>query len=119
MFILALFLTLYPLLGESCSCAGFSNRRQTLVDGICRGNVFSGIVVGATCSCGHVSYGSGYPSNLLECRSFSYSATDDSYTVQIINREQYDDDYGYDYLPTFIRTCEEAENVLVPGIYYS
>ena len=100
-----LFLSLYPLLGESCSCAKFSGRSETLAQGICARNaqVYSGVVVSATCTCSEA--------DLHDCREVSYSAIDDSYAVEIINRVNYT---SYD---ADIKTCREAENILAPGSY--
>ena len=100
-----LFLSLYPLLGKSCSCAKFPDRYETLAQGICARNaqVYSGVVVSATCTCSEA--------DLHDCREVSYSAIDDSYAVEIINRVNYTF-----YHTDIIKTCMEAENILAPGI---
>ena len=101
-----LFLSLYPLLGKSCSCAEFPDRYETLAQGICARNaqVYSGVVVSATCTCSEA--------DLHDCREVSYSAIDDSYAVEIINRVNYTF-----YHTDIIKTCMEAENILAPGSY--
>ena len=105
-----LFLSLYPLLGQCCSCAGISNRYQTLKNGICGGgDVYSAVVVGATCNClSETVSDSDY-----ECRTYSYSPSYDSYSAEIASRYTCDEARFDD----FLTTCMQTENVLAPGTY--
>ena len=102
--LLLVFLSLYPALGYSCSCFEFSNRFETLSDGIERGEVYSAVVISATCTC--VADGIHY------CRTYSYSESNPSYTAEIEAKVDVDSDFKFDYL----KTCMEAENSLAPGI---
>lgn len=102
--LLLIFLSLYPVLGHSCSCFRFPNRFETLSDGVERGEVYSAVVIGATCTC--------VADNFHECRTYSYSASNDSYTAEIIAKVDVDSNRMFDYL----KTCMEAENILAPGI---
>ena len=104
--ILIVFLSLYPLLGWSCSCFDFPDRYETLRRGICYGEVFSGVVVGATCSC--ISQ-----ENRVDCREYLYSEDNDTYSAEVITRAQFDSD---SYFREFLKTCMQAEDTLAPGI---
>ena len=102
--LLLAFLSLYPVLGHSCSCFKFPNRLETLSDGIERGEVYSAVVIGASCTC--------VADNFHDCRTYSYTASNNSYTAEIIARVDVDSDRNFDYL----KTCMKAENDLAPGI---
>ena len=106
---LVVFLSLGPLLGQSCSCFRFPDRSETLRRGICYGEVYSGVVVGATCSCIVPDIG-------VDCREYTYSEDGNTYSAEVITRAQFDsDDYFRSY---FLKTCTQAEDILAPGIYY-
>ena len=102
--ILVVFLTLCPLLGQSCSCFRFPDRSETLRQGICYGEVYSGVVVGATCSCIVPDIG-------VDCREYTYSEDSDTYSAEVVTRAQFDSD-GY-----FLKMCRQAEDTLAPGSY--
>ena len=105
-----LLLSLYPLLGQCCSCPfPFPSRSQTLNSDICGGgDVYSVVVVGATCNClSETVQDSDY-----ECRTYSYSPSNDSYSAGIAARFTCDrNNFG-----GFLTTCVQTENVLAPGI---
>ena len=105
MFLLLLFFSLNPILGHACSCVEFLNRFETLSDGIERGEVYSAVVISATCTC--VAHDVHY------CRTYSYSASNDSYTAEVVAQVYVDSKYNIG----FVKTCVEAENDLAPGIY--
>ena len=96
----------YPLLVQGCTCP-MVDRTETLKQALQRrGNqVYSGVVVGATCSC--------YNGNgTVDCRSYSYSEENDTYIANIVARVRVDVD-GW---PQFIlRSCMRAENDLAIG----
>ena len=107
-----LLLSLYPLLGHCCSCPiPFPSRSQTLNSGICGGgDVYSVVVVGATCNC---LSGTVQDSD-YECRTYSYSPSNDSYSAEIAARFTCDRNY-FGGFPS-VTTCVQTENVLAPGI---
>ena len=97
----------YPLLGQSCSCAFFSSDRyETLREGICfgtgTGEVYSGVVVGATCSCI-------VRENRVDCREYSYSEDNGTYSAEVITRVQ------TDFITTSLKTCTQVEDILGAG----
>ena len=102
MFLLLLFFSLNPILGHACSCLEFSNRFETLSDGIERGEVYSAVVISATCNC--------VADDIHYCRMYSYSESNASYTAEVIAQVYVDSKY-------FLKTCVEAENNLAPGIH--
>ena len=104
--LLVIILSLSPQLGQSCSCVGFSNRLETFQDGVCWGDVYSGVVVGATCSCRAAD-------NLLDCRE--YSRNGDSYSSRVLTRVKLNTTNSFvDY---YLKTCTQAGNILSPGMY--
>ena len=98
----------YPLLVQGCKCL-IVDRTGTLDQALQRrGNqVYSGVVVGATCSC--------YNGNgTVDCRSYSYFEENDTYIANIVARVRVDVD-GW---PHFVlRSCTRAENDLAIGTY--
>jgi hypothetical protein len=106
---LLVFLSLYPLLGRCCSCSYFSGRYETLKDGICSNYpVYTGVVVGATCTC----LADEEDNNIFDCRRYTYSEEDKSYSDEVINTVRVEGSYGYE---NFVKTCTQAENVLAQG----
>ena len=106
--LVAVFLSLHPLLGQTCSCFKFSNRFETLRDGVCGGEVYSGVVVSATCTC----LSETVIDNRYECRTYSYSASNESYSAEVTTKfECIYNNSGSD----FLKTCMQAENDLAPG----
>lgn len=100
-------LTLYPRLGQSCSCKDISNRLETLRDGICWGDVYSGVVLGATCSCNLVN-------GTYDCRQYSYSPNANSYASRVLTRvELLNSDSPF--FDEFLKTCTQAGNILADG----
>ena len=96
----------YPLLVQGCKCL-FVDRTETLDQALQRrdNQVYSGVVVGATCSC--------YNGNgTVDCRSYSYSEENDTYTANIVIRVRVDTDPSYLY---YLRSCTRAENDLTIG----
>lgn len=99
--LVVIFLSLYPLLGQTCSCAFFPDRSETLRYGLCdNANVYSAVVVSATCTCA---------ADTNECRTYSYSESNQSYSADIITASD------CLYNPEFIKTCMQAEVLLAPG----
>lgn len=109
--LVVIFLSLYPLLGQTCSCVSYPNRLETLRNGICddkfNPDVYSAVVVSATCTCAADSN---------ECRTYSYTESDQSYSADIITASD------CLYNPGFLKTCMQAEVLLAPGmtasVYY-
>ena len=100
------FLSLAPLLGESCSCFHFSDRSETLSDGICDGEVYSGVVVGATCSCLEGT-------DLVDCREYSFSESNNAYSAEVLRRVKLNVSHSFG----IIKTCPQAAETLAPGSY--
>ena len=77
LFHVLLFLSLYPILGHSCSkLFELRDRLETLTNGIERGEVYSAVVIGASCPCVADNF-----YEYLECRltySSSYTSGDHS-----------------------------------------
>ena len=70
--------------------------------------MYSAVVVGATCNC----LSETVLDNDYECRTYSYSPSDDSYSAEIAARFTCDrNNFG-----GFLTTCMQTENVLAPGI---
>ena len=106
MFLLLVFFSLNPILGHACSCYNeFPNRFETLSYGIERGEVYSAVVIGATCTC--------VADDIHYCLTYSYSESSASYTAEVIAKFYVDAIYNSD----FLKTCVEAENNLAPGIH--
>ena len=69
--------------------------------------MYSAVVVGATCNClSETVSDSDY-----ECRTYSYSPSDESYSAEIASRYTCDEPRFDD----FLTTCMQTENVLAPG----
>ena len=101
-------LSFYPQLGQSCSCSGLSGRFETLRNSVCWGEVYSGVVIGATCSC-IASY------STIDCREYSYTANDDSYTSRVLTRVELNTDYPV-HTNGLLKTCLQTGKVLSQGI---
>ena len=113
--LLALILSLYPIVGESCSCYQFINSYETLLGGYCNREVYSGVPVGATCTClASEEERDGYR---LDCRQYSYSEGDGVYSEEVLRRVNLETNrLGHS------QTCSQAEDTLSPGRdvdYYS
>ena len=109
--VFVLFLSLYPLLGKSCSCVEI-NRFETLRDGVCYGDAYTGVVLEATCTCQEGTAAEG--SATLDCRKFSYSEKDNTYSAEVVRRVELREDF---IGQGFIKTCPKAEGTLAPGSY--
>ena len=109
--LLALFLSLYPIVGESCSCYQFINSYDTLLGGYCNREVYSGVPVGATCTClASEEERDGYR---LDCRQYSYSEGDGVYSEEVLRRVNLETNrLGHSQS---IKTCSQAEDTLSPG----
>ena len=110
--ILVIFLSIYPLLGECCSCRSISNRNEALKQGVCYGDAYTGVVLGATCTCGEGTAGEG--TETFDCREYSYSESEGTYTAEVLSRVEVSDtfdDYKY-----YIKTCKDAEDTLAQGM---
>ena len=113
--LLVFLVSLCPVL-VSCSCASDFcvppnvNRTETLKEALVysRSQVYSGVVLGATCSCFNGD-------SAMDCRRYSYSEESGIYTVDVINRV-----VGIDarnlHFNFYFKTCTEAErNCLAVG----
>lgn len=110
--VFVLFLSLYPLLGKSCSCVDESNRFETLRNGVCYGDAYTGVVLEATCTCLEGTAAEG--SATFDCRKFSYSEKDNTYSAEVIRRVELRGNFD-GFTSHYIKTCPKAEDTLAPG----
>ena len=107
--LVTIFVTLCPLLGFCCSCAKILNRYETLEDGICTREVYTAVVVAATCNCRTETV----LDDRFDCRR--YAVNGDSYSVETLTRLTCLDGNKL-YSRDLLKTCMQAENDLAPGI---
>ena len=116
--VFVLFLSIYPLFGECCSCFDINSRYEVLRDGVCDGGAYAGVVLGATCTC--FAGTTTENSKTFDCREYSYSESDDIYSAEIVRRVELSSDIRLDvYINQLIKTCEKAEDTLARGMVYS
>jgi hypothetical protein len=109
--VLVLFLSIYPLFGECCSCFDISSRYEALRDGVCEGYAYTGVVLGATCTCFEGTTTENYKT--FDCREYSYSESDNIYSAEIVRRVEL-----RVYTNQLIKTCEKAEDTLARGVTF-
>ncbi|CAI8034056.1 Cation channel sperm-associated protein subunit epsilon [Geodia barretti] len=115
--VFVLFLSIYPLFGECCSCFDTSSRYEALRDGVCDGGAYAGVVLGATCTCFEGTTTEN--SKTFDCREYSYSESDDIYSAEIVRRVELSSDIRLDvYINQLIKTCEKAEDTLARGVTF-
>ena len=107
--LVTIFVTLCPPLGFCCSCSSIYNRYETLEDGICSREVYTAVVVGATCNCRTETV----LDNRFDCRR--YAVNGDSYSVETLARLTCSGESNFSPRD-ILKTCMQAENDLAPGI---
>ena len=101
-----LLIALYPIAGHCCSCVTYPvDRYDTFVNGVCHGDVYSGVVLEATCTC-RAEGGEGR----LDCRQYSYSEEDGVYSEEVLRRVDLPDSARFS-----IKNCTQAEDITGPG----
>lgn len=106
--LITLLLSLHPRNGQSCECDGSDfTRFTTMRKGVCSNQVYSGVVVGATCSCRAAD-------DAIDCRQYSYDEEDASYSSRVLSRVELLDAIDPFY-ENYLSTCMKAENDLSPG----
>ena len=108
--VLASLILTSPLLVLGCGvCPETLDCSESLIDGVCNQDVYSAIVLNATCNCI-------LPENRYDCRSYYMDVTtvDDSYVSEVVSRYTCSNIQSYGGIDVF-RTCVEVESALKPG----
>ena len=110
--VLASLVLISPLLVMGCGvCPETLDRSETLIDGVCNQDVYSAVVLDATCNCI-------LPENRYDCRSYYVddhdSTVGDSYVSEVVSRYTCSNIQSYGGVDVF-RTCMEVEGALKPG----
>ena len=76
---------------------------------MCSNDVYSGVIIGATCSC----FAS---DDTIDCREYSYSENGDAYASRVVSRvELLDANQTVAYFDENVDTCTKTENDLSSG----